>query len=81
MRKRKSRAPGVVIGIHRSNEKRAETNGISIGFAIDSINEVEDRLKQLGVNYENFEDKTGRYVNFRDPDGPLLYFMQSMIEW
>jgi catechol 2,3-dioxygenase-like lactoylglutathione lyase family enzyme len=74
-------APGVVIGIHPSNEKRTETNGISIGFGIDSIKDVEDRLKELGVNYENFEDKAGKYVNFRDPDGTLLYFMQSAIEW
>jgi hypothetical protein len=43
--------------------------------------EVEARLKELDVSYENAEDQAGKYAHFRDPDGTLLYFMESTIQW
>jgi catechol 2,3-dioxygenase-like lactoylglutathione lyase family enzyme len=74
-------APGVVIGLHPANEPAKTTNSISIGFGVDSLDEVKKRLLELGVAYENAEDKAGKYAHFKDPDGTLLYFMESTIEW
>jgi len=74
-------APGVVIGLHPAKEETDTTTAISIGFGVDSLNEVKDHLKQMGVHYETAEDKAGKYAHFKDPDGVLLYFMESTIEW
>ncbi|HXL57963.1 MAG TPA: hypothetical protein VN958_16995, partial [Chitinophagaceae bacterium] len=74
-------SPGVVIGLHPAKESNNETTGISIGFGIDSLAEAEKRLNELGISYETTEDKTGKIAYFKDPDGTLLYFMESTIEW
>ena|ERR1051326_9166589 len=75
-------APGVVIGIHPAKERNViTTNAFSIGFGIDSLEDVKNRLSELGVDYETAEDKAGKYAHFRDPDGTLLYFMESTISW
>jgi len=75
-------APGVVIGLHPAKESNeAETTAFSIGFGVDSIDDVKNRLQDLGVAYETSEDKAGKYAYFRDLDGILLYFMESTINW
>jgi len=74
-------APGVVIGLHPAKEASTATNSISIGFGVDSLDEVKTRLQQLGIAYETAEDKAGKYAHFSDPDKTLLYFMESTIEW
>jgi catechol 2,3-dioxygenase-like lactoylglutathione lyase family enzyme len=74
-------APGVVIGLHPAKATENPTNSISIGFGVDSLAEAEKRLKELNVHYETAEDKTGKIAHFKDPDGTLLYFMESSIDW
>jgi len=74
-------APGVVIGLHPAKKTENSTNSISIGFGVDSLSEAEKRLKELSVPYETTEDKTGKIAYFKDPDGTLLYFMESAIDW
>ncbi len=70
-----------MIGLHPAKETENSINSISIGFGVDSLAEAEKRLKELGVSYETTEDKTGEIAYFKDPDGTLLYFMESAIEW
>src|SRR3989442_13184490 len=48
---------GVVIGLHPSTDK-LEVKGISIGFGIDTIEDAENRLKELDVSYERVDDKS-----------------------
>ena len=75
-------APGVVIGLHPAKENsNANSDAFSIGFGIDSLDNVKEHLQQLDIAYQTFEDKAGKYANFRDPDGTLLYFMESTISW
>ncbi len=74
-------APGVVIGLHPSGKTNNFNKGISIGFGIDSLAEAEKRLKELDVSFENSEDKSGKFASFKDPDGTLLYFMESSMKW
>jgi predicted enzyme related to lactoylglutathione lyase len=74
-------APNVVIGLHPAREITNASNGISIGFGVDSIDEVKDHLQKTGIAYETAEDKVGKYAHLKDPDGTLLYFMESTIEW
>src|SRR5690349_2123449 len=74
-------APGVVIGLHPAKEAANTSTAISIGFGVDSLDEVKNRLQELGVAYETAEAKEGKYAHFKDPDGTLLYFMESTIEW
>jgi len=74
-------APGVVIGLHPAKETDNATTGISIGFGVDSLAEAEKRLRELSVSYETVDDKAGKIAHFKDPDGTLLYFMESTIDW
>src|SRR5436305_15036198 len=74
-------APDIVIGFHPAEETGNETTGISIGFGVDSLAEAEKRLEELSVTYETAEDKAGKLAHFKDPNGTLLYFMESTIEW
>jgi len=69
-------APGVIIGLHPAQKVNERPNDISIGFSIDNLTQVEDRLKELRIKYERAEDGGGYYFNFKDPDGTPLYFMQ-----
>lgn len=75
-------APGISIGLHPAEKTNERTNDISIGFGVEKINEVESRLKELGVQYQTTDDKAGIYAHFHDPDGTPIYFMESKIgDW
>jgi len=73
------RAPGVVIGLHPSDETFANRDGLSIGFGVDDIDAAKKLLGENGVAYESHEGKSGRLLSFRDPDGTPLYFLQSRV--
>ena len=74
-------APDVVIGLHPAKEVLNTSGGVSIGFAVDSIDQVKNHFQQIGIAYETAEDKAGKYAHLKDPDGTLLYFMESTIDW
>lgn len=75
-------APGISIGLHPAKQTTKRSEDISIGFGVDKVEEVEHRLKELGVPFRNSEDKAGIYAHFKDPDGTPIYFMESKVgEW
>jgi len=75
-------APGVVIGLHPAEKAGNADSSVSIGFGVENLDEVKNKLKELNVKFDVSGDKAGNFVSFHDPDGTPLYFMQSKIgEW
>ncbi len=75
-------APGITIGLHPASITHTPATGTSIGFGVDNLDEVETHLLQTGITYEKTDDKeAGKLVHLKDPDGTLLYFIKSTIDW
>jgi predicted enzyme related to lactoylglutathione lyase len=75
-------APGISIGLHPAKKTNERSTDISIGFGVEKIKEVEERLNELGIQFQRSEDGVGIYAHFQDPDGTHIYFMESKIgEW
>jgi len=72
-------APGVVIGLHPAAETGNNSANISIGFGVEKLDDVKEKLNELHVKFDVSGDKAGNIVNFSDPDGTPLYFMESKI--
>ena|ERR1043165_4302479 len=71
--------PGITLGIHPSDAKENSSGNLSIGFMIDDFKEGKAHLDKLGISYQAHEDgKSGQYINFKDPDGTLLYYVKPM---
>jgi catechol 2,3-dioxygenase-like lactoylglutathione lyase family enzyme len=74
-------APGVSIGLHPA-EKIHHSVSVSVGFGIADLGIAKNKLEELQIPYEQEEGKSGNFLHFKDPDGFILYFMQSKIgEW
>jgi hypothetical protein len=43
------------------------------------LDEVKEKLNELHVKFDVSGDKAGNILNFSDPDGAPLYFMESKI--
>ncbi len=69
-------APGVVIGLHPASKISNTSSNISIGFGVDTLDEVKTKLNELEIKYTT-NDKAGELISFTDPYGTPLYFMQS----
>lgn len=69
-------APDVVIGLHPAEGNIESGNQISIGFMIDDIADAKKIMEENNIPYEFRDGKSGKYVNFKDPDGTALYFTQ-----
>lgn len=67
---------GLTIGLHPASGDTVATSHVSIGFMIENADEAKELLDKLEVIYTFHDDKSGILVNFRDPDGTHLYFMQ-----
>jgi catechol 2,3-dioxygenase-like lactoylglutathione lyase family enzyme len=67
---------GITIGLHPSTEIFTRNSGISIGFMVENLKKPENVLLKNNINYEIKEGKSGKYLNFKDPDGTELYFTQ-----
>jgi catechol 2,3-dioxygenase-like lactoylglutathione lyase family enzyme len=72
-------APGVVIGLHPSDETFADREGISIGFGVEDLESAKKLLDETGVAYESHDGKSGALLSFTDPDGTPLYFLRSRV--
>ncbi|MDB5228462.1 MAG: Glyoxalase-like protein [Bacteroidota bacterium] len=70
---------GITIGLHPGNENLHADSHISVGFMIDDLDGAKKLLENNGVTYKLSEDKAGDILNFKDPDGTLLYFMK--LKW
>jgi len=74
-------APKVIIALHPKSSGHTEQSregNLSIGFAVDSLEEEMDRLKGRGVRFSRVtDDAQVRLAYFTDPDGTPLYLSQS----
>jgi catechol 2,3-dioxygenase-like lactoylglutathione lyase family enzyme len=70
-------APGIVIGLHPTNEINLSvgSGNISIGFIADNFNEVKSHLNNLSIQTQTREEEGGQFLHFIDPDGTALYFI------
>jgi len=71
-------APGIVIGLHPTNENnRAENSGnVSIGFTTDDFEAVKISLDKLSIPVSSRNEEGGQFLHFTDPDGTALYFIK-----
>lgn len=69
---------GLTIGIHPGGDDNSNSGSISIGFMIEDINEAKTLLEKniLSADAAIDDGKSGIYINFKDPDGTALYFVQ-----
>ena len=69
---------GITIGIHPAGDRIDLNSGsVSIGFMLDKINEGKELLDTNSVTYKIDEGKSGTYLHFKDPDGTVLYLVES----
>lgn len=66
-------APGLTIGIHPANSQYQGSGNTSIGFIVSDFEEARTFLDQLTIPVTADEDGGGQILNFKDPDGTLLY--------
>jgi predicted enzyme related to lactoylglutathione lyase len=69
---------GITLGIHPGGTSSSGSGTVSIGFLVDDINDAKAVLEQHQVLFKAEEGKSGKFLHFKDPDGTVLYFMQSM---
>ena len=70
-------APGIVIGLHPTNDMNLPGSGnISIGFTTDNFEEEKSLLNKLSINTQFREEEGGQFLHFTDPDGTLLHFIK-----
>ena len=71
-------APGIVIGLHPSNEKNLNGNSgnVSLGFTTENIEETKSLLEKLSIKITERKEEGGEFLHFSDPDGTSLYFIK-----
>ncbi len=68
---------GLTIGIHPGGNENSGSGSVSIGFMITDINEAKALLENNKIAAKYDDGKSGIYLHFKDPDGTILYFVQS----
>lgn len=71
----------LILGIHPSDGTTQSSGNLSIGFVIDNIEEAKALLDGHKIPYESSEDKAGSFINCKDPDGTVIYYMQPKQMW
>lgn len=71
-------APGMVIGLHPSNEANLKTDSgnVSVGFITDNFEDTKAELQALSIPISERQEEGGKFIHFSDPDGTALYFIQ-----
>jgi len=70
-------APGVVIGLHPTEDPGSRGSGnTSIGFTTDNLEQEKNALTQLSISVEERKEEGGEFLHFSDPDGTQLYFIK-----
>jgi catechol 2,3-dioxygenase-like lactoylglutathione lyase family enzyme len=71
-------APGVIIGLHPTNESNVQGNPghISMGFTVDDFEESKSFLQKTGIKTRDRVEEGGQFLHFSDPDGTALYFIK-----
>lgn len=70
-------SPNVLIGLHPSDKSYPVSDQVSIGFIIEDIEDAKKHLEENDIAYTyNYDENSGSYVNFADPNGVALYYTQ-----
>jgi catechol 2,3-dioxygenase-like lactoylglutathione lyase family enzyme len=71
-------APGIVIGLHPSQElSQTKSPGhISIGFTTNNFDNAKVLLNKLAIEFTKRDEEGGQFIHFSDPDGTPLYFIK-----
>lgn len=71
-------APGIVIGLHPTNENNLSGNSgnVSLGFTLDDFEGAKSQLIKLSINPTDRVEEGGQFLHFNDPDGTALYFVK-----
>jgi catechol 2,3-dioxygenase-like lactoylglutathione lyase family enzyme len=70
-------APGITIGLHpTSGDNSQSPSNISLGFTVDSFEESQASLTELGIEALPRQEEGGQFLHFKDPDGTELYFIK-----
>jgi len=67
---------GLTLGIHPAKEPSTGSGNVSIGLMVDDANEAKVLLEKNNIRFEHHDDKSGIYLNFKDPDGTVVYYTQ-----
>jgi|ERR1043165_4140562 catechol 2,3-dioxygenase-like lactoylglutathione lyase family enzyme len=70
------KAGDLTIGLHPSNGGATGSGAASIGFMIDKIEDGKAILDKANIAYKQENGGSGHYLNFQDPWGTHLYFVQ-----
>ena len=62
-------APGLLIGLHPSDNRVQVGNNMSIGIAVRNMNNYAEKLKKKGIEISVFKDGPITIISFSDPDG------------
>ncbi|MCB0658565.1 MAG: VOC family protein [Saprospiraceae bacterium] len=68
--------PGIVIGLHPTKSEVIKGNNLQIGIRVSDLEAEMSRLRTIGVKFNSTEDQV-RLVHFQDPDGNILYLIQT----
>jgi len=71
--------PGILIGLHPAPSGKGRDGQISIGLAVDSLEDAMKLLTKRGLQFigEIAEDPPMRFAFFHDPNGVELYLAQE----
>ena len=71
-------APGVVIGLHPTDDTNLPNNSgnVSIGFTVDNFEESKSLLEKQSIKTTDRHEEGGQFLHFADPDGTALYFIR-----
>ena len=70
-------APGVIIGLHPTDQIIRQDGNISIGFGVSDLESARKTLTELGATHQVSDGKAGTIISFTDPDGTPLYIMKG----
>ena len=69
-------APGILIGLHPSENIPGNSGNVSIGFTADDFGAAKTLLEKLSIKITERQEAGGEFLHFEDPDGTGLYFIK-----
>ena len=70
-------APGLTIGLHPTHKAVTRGDNLQIGLRVANIKTTMEDLINKGVQFQENKDDQVRLSFFNDPDGNLLYLVQT----
>jgi catechol 2,3-dioxygenase-like lactoylglutathione lyase family enzyme len=67
---------GLTIGLHPGEGRKHHSGTVSVGMMVEKIESARALLEHHKIKYDYAEGKSGKHLNFKDPDGTALYFVE-----